>query len=70
MIHNKSQAWTHPKNEKQTKIEKNLQIQKVKTSLFNPNQLRGGRNILSRWYIFLYNFLVTHPNFIKFGDYS
>ena len=22
------------------------------------------------WYILLYNFLVTHPNFIKFGDFS
>ena len=22
------------------------------------------------WYILLYNFLVTHPNFMKFGDFS
>ena len=34
---------------------------------FSPNQTGEARNGFP-WYIFCYNFLVTHPNFIKFGD--
>ena len=47
--------------------------QKMKFSI-NPNQ-SGGQNTsrekhLPPWYILLNDFLVTHPNFIKFGDFS
>ena len=30
---------------------------------------RGGETV-SPWYILLYNFLVTHPNVIKFSGFS
>ena len=34
-----------------------------------PNQAARGINDHS-WYTLLYNFLVTHANFIKYGDFS
>ena len=37
--------------------------------MINPNTPgRGGRN--APWYIFFYNFLVIHPNFVRVGDFS
>ena len=39
---------------------------KKKSNKFNPNQ-PGCR---TPWYILLYNFSVTHPNVMKFGDFS
>ena len=35
----------------------------------NPNQT-GGVKTPTPWYILLYNFLVTHPNFMKVGNFT
>ena len=40
---------------------------------FNFNQTEGAKRLPPpppHWHILLYDFLVTHPNFIKFGDFS
>ena len=39
-------------------------------SSINPNETGGGAKQPPPWHILLYNFLVTHPNFMKFGDFS
>ena len=39
---------------------KTQRLHAIAYEAFNPNNL----------HILLYNFLVTHPNFIKFGDFS
>ena len=36
---------------------------------FNPNLPRGGETP-PPWYILFLNFLVTHPNFMKLGNFS
>ena len=41
---------------------------KLFTKIVNPNQTEGAKG--PGWYILLYNFLVTHPNFMKLGDFS
>ena len=51
-------------------------IQLMLTQLsFNPNQTWEGKrgkegSKRPSWYILLYKFLVTHPNFMKFGNIS
>ena len=36
---------------------------------FNPNQTGEGGAKRPSQYILLYNFMATHPNFTKFGDF-
>ena len=44
---------------------------KITYNLSNPLTLiRLGTVETAPWYILLYGFLVTHPNFMKFGDFS
>ena len=39
-------------------------------TLFRLGRMGGGGGETSPWYILLDNFLLTHPSFVKFGDFS